>query len=136
MILRVAFPPTNCAFPKMAVSSHKAAAALQKVTVPTDGAGLPVTEAVNVTSAGDATVDEESVSVVVVGSGAACKVVAKVQASVTRAGANERRENAVRLQAEKVTFHIQTILRFALYTHRVHAAIRSGCNPKHAGVES
>jgi hypothetical protein len=110
MILRVAFPPTNCAFPKMAVSSQKAAAALQKVTVPTDGAGLPVTDAVSVTSAGDATVDDESVSVVVVGSGAACDVVANVQASVSRAGTIKRRENVIRLQAEKDTFHIHTIL--------------------------
>jgi hypothetical protein len=33
-----------------------------------------------------------------------------VQASVSRAGTIKRRENVIRLQAEKDTFHIHTIL--------------------------
>ena len=107
MILRVAFPATSCAFPKIAVSSHKAADALQKVTVPADGAGL--TEAVRVTSAGDATSYEESASVVVVGGGVACAA-ATLQATVNRADRTGRRlwldGDAIRLQAKRDTFHI------------------------------
>jgi hypothetical protein len=132
MILRIAFPPTNCAFPKIAVTSHKAAAALQKVIDPVvTGAPLAVmvTEAVKVTGVCHATVDEESVSVVVV-NGAACAAVAKLQATVSRADGNSlwmtRRDDANGLQAEKDTFHIQTVLgsHFTepVNTHRAKAA--------------
>jgi hypothetical protein len=106
MILRVAVPATNCAFPKIAASSHRRADALQKVTVPVDGTGLPVTEAVRVTSVGDATNGEESVSVVVVGSGAACTAVAHVQAAASNSLGARRRGDTTRLQAEENTFHI------------------------------
>jgi hypothetical protein len=125
--------PTNCAFPKIAVSSHKAAA-LQKVTVPTDGAGLPVTEGMRVTSAGDASDEEENTRVVVVANGAACDVAPKVHATtVNKAGSNnlatKRRENAVRLQAVEDAFHIQTILGFALYTERDDTHRAKSCQP-------
>jgi hypothetical protein len=115
MILRFAIPPNNCAFLKIAASSHKDTAASQKVTVPTDRAGLPVTEALSVTSDGEASDDEESVRVVVVGNGAACEVAAEVHATtVNKAGSNslemKRREDAIRLQAVEDPFHIQTIL--------------------------
>ena len=63
--------------------------------MPAEGAGLPVTEAVRFTSAGfdtdQATEDEESVSVVIVGNGAASEVVAKIHVIVSRADNNNRR---------------------------------------------
>ena len=88
------------------------------MTVPADGAELPVTEPVRVTSAGldtdHATEDEESVSVVIVGNGAASDVVAKMHAIVSRADSNnlrlKRRGDAIRLQAERDTFHLKHFL--------------------------
>jgi hypothetical protein len=103
---------------------------LQKVTVPADGAGLPVTEAVRVTSVGfdtdHATDDEESMSVVLVGNGAASEVVAKIHVIVSADSNNlrmKRRGDAIRLQAEEDTFLIQTVLGshfiFDLSLHKV-----------------
>jgi hypothetical protein len=65
-----------------------------------------VTEAVNVTFAGDATDDEEMVSVVVVGSGAACAAIAKIQTAVNTSLEVRQRVDTIRLQAERNTFHI------------------------------
>jgi hypothetical protein len=69
------------------------------------GAPPAVTEAVNVTFAGDATDEEETVSVVVV-SGAACAAIAKVQAAVSTSMEVRQREDTIRLQAGRDTFHI------------------------------
>jgi hypothetical protein len=73
------------------------------------GAPPAVTEAVSVTFAGDATVDEEMVSVVVVGSGAACAAIAKIQAAVSTRLEVRQRVDIIRLQAERNTFHILTV---------------------------
>jgi NADH/NAD ratio-sensing transcriptional regulator Rex len=70
------------------------------------GAPPAVTEAVNVTFAGDATDDEETVSVVVVGSGAACAAIAKVQAAVSTSLEIRQREDTIRPQAGRNTLHI------------------------------
>ena len=84
MIRRVAVPPTNCAVPTIAVSSQNGADASQKLTVPAaTGAPFAVTEAVKVTAVCHATEDEEIVSVVVVGNGAACAAVVTLQATVS-----------------------------------------------------
>jgi hypothetical protein len=69
------------------------------------GAPPAVTEAVNVTFAGEATDEEETVSVVVV-SGAACAAIAKVQAAVSTSMEVRQREDTIRLQAGRDTFHI------------------------------
>lgn len=65
-----------------------------------------VTEAVNVTFAGAAADDEERVSVVVVGSGAACAAIAKVQAAASTILEVRQRNDTIRLQAGRNTFHI------------------------------
>jgi hypothetical protein len=70
------------------------------------GAPPAVTEAVNATFAGDATDDEEMVSVVVVGSGAACAAIAKIQAAGNTSLEVRQRVDTIRLQAERNTFHI------------------------------
>jgi hypothetical protein len=46
------------------------------------------------------------VSVVVVGSGAACAAIAKVQAAVSTTLDVRQREDTIRLQAGRNTFHI------------------------------
>jgi hypothetical protein len=46
------------------------------------------------------------VSVVVVGSGAACAAIAKIQAAVGTSLEVRQRADTVRLQAERNTFHI------------------------------
>ena len=74
------------------------------------GAPPAETEAVNVTFVSDATDDEESVSVVVEGSGAACAAVAKPQATVSTSLEVRQREDTTRLRAERNTFHIETFL--------------------------
>ena len=61
------------------------------------GAPPAVTEAVKVIFVCDATYDEESVSVVVVGSGAACAAVAKLQATVSNSQRDQAAEEAIRL---------------------------------------
>jgi hypothetical protein len=77
------------------------------VTVPTaTGAPFAVTEAVKVTTVCDATEDEEIVSVVVVGNGAACAAVATLQAAVSNSPEITRRSGTIRLQADKDTFPI------------------------------
>ena len=69
-------------------------------------APFAVTEAVKVTTVGHATEDEEIVSVVVVGKGAACAAVATLQAAVSNTLEITRRNGTIRLQAEKGTFPI------------------------------
>ena len=80
------------------------------VTLATDAGpnfqNFTVGEAVNVTFAGDATDDEKSVSVVVVGSGAACAAVAKVKAAVSTSMEVRPRRDTIRLQAGRKTFRI------------------------------
>jgi cellulase/cellobiase CelA1 len=114
MIFRVAFPVplANCAFPKIAASSHRFADASQKAIDPfVTGAppAVTVTEAVKVTGVCHATGDGERVSIVVVGSGATCAA-ATLQATVNRADRTSRRlwrrGEAIRLQAAKNKFHI------------------------------
>jgi hypothetical protein len=114
MILRVAFPVpfVNCAFPKIAASSHRFADASQKAIDPIVTGAPPavtVTEAVKVTGVCHATGDGESASVVVVASGATCAA-AKLQAIVNRADRTKRRlwrrEEAILLQAAKNKLHI------------------------------
>ena len=87
MNLSVAVPAgVNCALPIIAASSHKAAEASQKVMDPVvNGEPPPVTEAVNVTAAGEATIDcGESVRVVTVDT-AASPVAGNTKATVSRA---------------------------------------------------
>jgi hypothetical protein len=71
---------------------------------------MPATFAVRITSVGDATDGEESVSVVVVDGRAACAAAVKLQATVNRAARTGRRlwrdGDAIRLQAKRDTFHI------------------------------
>jgi hypothetical protein len=81
-ILRIALVPFICAVPTMEEFWHSVADASQKMTVPVVmGALPPNTEAVNVTGAGDATVGDESTSVVVVGTAAACAAYGRAAAS-------------------------------------------------------
>src|SRR5580698_1940372 len=86
MNFRVAVPPLNWALPTMAASSHRGAEASQKVTVPAvTGAPPAATEAERVTAAGEATDDDESASVVTVGTAAACAACGTVVASASKA---------------------------------------------------
>jgi hypothetical protein len=70
------------------------------------GAPPAVTEAVNVTFAGAAIDDEETVRVVVVGSGAACAAIAKVQAATNTSLEVRQRDDPIRLQTGRNTLHI------------------------------
>jgi hypothetical protein len=99
MIFRTAAVPFNCAVPTMDEFWHSAADPSQNVTVPVMGPPLPTTEAVKVTAAGDATVVEESASVVVVGTAAACAAYGR--AAVRRADRSSPKLKRRRLQAER-----------------------------------
>jgi hypothetical protein len=96
----------NCAVPTMEEFWHSAADASQNVIVPAVmGAPPPATEAVKVTAAGDETVDEESTSVVVLETAAACAEYGSATAS--RADRSKLKPRCCR-QAERArNFHIQ-----------------------------
>jgi hypothetical protein len=105
--LRTAVVPFNCAVPTMDEFWHSPGNDVsQKVIVPVvTGAPPLTTEAVKVTAPGDATVDEESTSVVVVETAAACA--AYGSATANRADRNSLKPGCW-LQAEGARkFHIQ-----------------------------
>jgi hypothetical protein len=97
--LIIAVGPFNCAVPTMAEFWHSVTDVSQNVMVPVVTGVAPLTtEAVNVTAAGDATVADESTSVVVVGAAAACAAYGRTV--VRRAGRNSLRLRR-RLKAER-----------------------------------
>ena len=110
VVLMVAVPvEVNCAVPTRPVSTQPAVlAASQKVIEPAvSGAALFIAETVKVTGAGEATDVAETVSVNCAGF-AASAAIGKAKAAAATAVIN--RGEAMRLQAEKVTFNMPEVL--------------------------
>src|SRR6202012_3625446 len=105
-----AVAPLICAVPTMDVFWHSAAEASQNVTTPALTAEPPaVTAAVNVTVAGDATVLEESVRVVVVDTPAACAAIPSIATWPETIRPRQARRIAMRLQAERNSLPMKSV---------------------------